>query len=361
MLFHRHGHPISAFTLAHHRRFAGPPIHTTWRQLSNRTLANVYPLSIGRLQEFKRLRVGASRSSDARYHSGTVSCTKTSFPNAQRFVRDPFKILFCGRDLFSCAVFKEVYEAKDVWDSLHVVTNVDIRAGRRGSRLDICMWTLPLVALSSPDLLLVAPLKLVGEGVGVPVHTIPEDKVAFRKWLPPLPFTIQSDSQNAPHLLVTASFGRILPKNVLSLFPTTQRLNVHPSLLAAYRGPAPIQRALMAGEQETGVCVIEMGEVSRKAGKLVDAGNIWAVERTCVPEDADFLSMQDVLAASGGKLLVQVLRDMLSGRARSRPQEAIASNTAHAPLITAADAAIHFGSQTCSCDRTTGTRHRASA
>lgn len=67
--------------------------------------------------------------------------------------------------------------------------------------------------------------------------------------------------------------------SMLGLFPSTRRLNVHPSLLPAYRGPAPIQRAIMAGERETGVCVIEMGEVSRKAGKPVDAGNIWAVER----------------------------------------------------------------------------------
>lgn len=59
-----------------------------------------------------------------------------------------------------------------------------------------------------------------------------------------------------------------------------QCLNVHPSLLPAYRGPAPIQRTLMARESETGVCVIQMGEVRRKEGKLVDQGGMWAVEKT---------------------------------------------------------------------------------
>lgn len=159
---------------------------------------------------------------------------------------------------------------------------------------------LPTFSLLSLALPIAAPLKTVGESLGVPVHTIPEDKASFRKWLvsmvflrigyayttvfsrqPPPPFTPQPDSssfQNSSHLLITASFGRILPATILRLFPDTRRLNVHPSLLPAYRGPAPIQRALMAGERETGVCVIEMGEVNRREGKLVDAGRIWGVE-----------------------------------------------------------------------------------
>ena len=59
------------------------------------------------------------------------------------------------------------------------------------------------------------------------------------------------------------------------MFLPTRRLNVHPSLLPAYRGPAPIQHALMDSRDETGVCVIEMTE--RKKG--IDSGAIWASER----------------------------------------------------------------------------------
>lgn len=70
---------------------------------------------------------------------------------------------------------------------------------------------------------------------------------------------------------MTASFGRILPNSLLDLFLPGRRLNVHPSLLPMYRGPAPIQRALMDGKKETGVCVIEMME--KKKG--IDAGEIW--------------------------------------------------------------------------------------
>jgi methionyl-tRNA formyltransferase len=134
------------------------------------------------------------------------------------------------------------------------------------------------------------------------MHTIPEEKTSFRKWLvryfldivytafsslqqPPPPFTPHPDSPsfgNDSHLLITASFGGIFPAAVLHLFPGTQRLNLndHTSLPPPYRGPVPIQRALMVGERETGVCVIEMGEVTRKAGKLVNAVGIRAIERT---------------------------------------------------------------------------------
>ncbi|KAF8842970.1 Formyltransferase [Paxillus ammoniavirescens] len=213
--------------------------------------------------------------------------------------------------------------------------------------------SLPPFALEI-TLRITAPLKTLGTTVGVPVHEIPKEKAAFKHWLPPPPFAFQpstgdSDplvSLSTRHLLITASFGRILPSAILRLFPETQRLNVHPSLLPAYRGPAPIQRALMAGERDTGVCVIEMGEVSRKKGKAVDAGGIWGVERVNIPENANFFQMQENLAERGGKILVQVLRDMLSGKAQRKPQDSLTPTTPHASLITASESFVNFDSQT---------------
>jgi hypothetical protein len=81
------------------------------------------------------------------------------------------------------------------------------------------------------------------------------------------------DTQSPP-LLVTASFGRILSGALLDLFPPHRRLNVHPSLLPTYRGPAPIQHALIDGVAETGVCVIGMTKFKRSAGG-VDLGDVW--------------------------------------------------------------------------------------
>ena len=62
------------------------------------------------------------------------------------------------------------------------------------------------------------------------------------------------------------------------MFAPSRRLNVHPSLLPAYRGPAPIQRTIMDGQKETGVCIIEMTE----AKKGIDSGEIWGAWRTMV-------------------------------------------------------------------------------
>ena len=87
---------------------------------------------------------------------------------------------------------------------------------------------------------------------------------------PPSPFhPLAGAPPPSNHLLLTASFGRVLPTSLLSLFRPTHTLNVHPSALPAYRGPAPIQRALLNGERDTAVCIIEM---KRQGG--IDAGDI---------------------------------------------------------------------------------------
>ena len=153
---------------------------------------------------------------------------------------------------------------------------------------------------------------------------------SFHHQLPP-PFSeLQMDSPNPDHLLVTASFGRILTATQLDAFLSTRRLNVHPSLLPAYRGPAPIQHTLLNGEQETGVCVINM--LKKKEG--IDAGGIWGFTGVVcvplglsslkninpivvvqpVPKEATFTSLGETLACEGGKLLVSVLRDMRAGK-----------------------------------------------
>ena len=94
---------------------------------------------------------------------------------------------------------------------------------------------------------------------------------------PPAPFASDEPIPKSNHLLVSASFGRILRKGQLEVFSPARRLNVHPSLLPHYRGPAPIQHALLNGDRETGVCIIEMLKV--KAGP-VDSGDIWGSKRT---------------------------------------------------------------------------------
>ncbi|EGO29606.1 hypothetical protein SERLADRAFT_359551 [Serpula lacrymans var. lacrymans S7.9] len=238
--------------------------------------------------------------------------------------RQPFDILYFGRDDFSCRTLDHLHSARDVWRSIHIVTNPDVKRGRRGAELSV------------------SPLKTLGQSLGLPVHTIPREKAAFKHWVPSSPFLRQPELPLSPpsnHLLITASFGRILPSSLLRLFPSGQCLNVHPSLLPAYRGAAPIQHALIRGEKRTGVCVIEMME--RKNG--IDAGGIWKQDDVAVSENADFASLRDILAHRGGALLVSVLREMLSGTATRTPQDpAVAALSPRAPAITADDALVDF-------------------
>ena len=77
------------------------------------------------------------------------------------------------------------------------------------------------------------------------------------------------------HLLVTSTFRRVLPREILQKFGPNRCLNVHPALLPAYRGAAPIQHALLDNQAETGVSVLEMQEFE----KGVDAGQIFGQTR----------------------------------------------------------------------------------
>lgn len=71
-------------------------------------------------------------------------------------------------------------------------------------------------------------------------------------------------------LLITASFGSILPPSLLSIFEQSRQLNVHPSLLPKYRGASPIQQAILNADTETGVTILGMNS------KGTDKGDIWA-------------------------------------------------------------------------------------
>ncbi|KAI0630998.1 Formyltransferase [Trametes polyzona] len=251
---------------------------------------------------------------------------------------EPFKILFFGRDEFSCGVLQQVLDAKDVWQDIHVVTQPDTKTGRRGSKLSI------------------SPLKIIAEDAKLPIHTIPHERSEFKNFQVPPPFGLHTSTEvelspPSEHLLVTASFGRILPNSLLNRFLPTRRVNVHPSLLPAYRGAAPIQHALINGERETGVCVIEMTE--RKKG--IDSGAIWGCRRMDVPDGAHFGALRDSLAVMGGQLLVSTLRDMLAGKDTRTPQ-ADSKDAPRAPLITMEDSTVNFELMTADAIER---RHRA--
>jgi methionyl-tRNA formyltransferase len=103
----------------------------------------------------------------------------------------------------------------------------------------------------------------------------------------------------APEVMVVAAYGLILPQRVLDL-PNHGCLNIHASLLPRWRGAAPIQRALEAGDAETGVCIMQM-----EAG--LDTGPVLLREVLPVSSDETAATLHDRLAEVGARLIVEAL------------------------------------------------------
>ena len=111
---------------------------------------------------------------------------------------------------------------------------------------------------------------------------------------------------------VVAAYGLILPKAVLDA-PRLGCLNVHASLLPRWRGAAPIQRAILAGDDETGVTIMQMDEG-------LDTGAMLLGERVPIGPDTTAASLHDRLAEIGARLVVTALEGVADGRIRPRPQ-----------------------------------------
>lgn len=135
--------------------------------------------------------------------------------------------------------------------------------------------------------------------------------------------TRQRIAGSAPQAIVTAAYGLIVPRSVLDL-PTYGALNVHASLLPRWRGAAPIQRALLAGDRETGATIIRMDEG-------LDTGPILGQRAILIEADDDAGSLHDRLAELGAELLLRVLEECQASRVQSRDQ--LASGATYARKI----------------------------
>ncbi len=117
---------------------------------------------------------------------------------------------------------------------------------------------------------------------------------------------------HAADLLVVVAYGLILPPAILEL-PRLGALNVHGSLLPRWRGAAPVERALLAGDAETGVCIMQMD-----AG--LDTGPVFLACREPILADDTAGSLRERLAERGAEALVTVVADLEAGTARAHPQ-----------------------------------------
>jgi methionyl-tRNA formyltransferase len=126
------------------------------------------------------------------------------------------------------------------------------------------------------------------------------------------PETLDFLTESRPDAIVTAAYGLILPAPVLEIAPHGA-FNVHASLLPRWRGAAPIQRALLAGDRETGITIIRM-----EAG--LDTGPILAQRSLAITDRDDSQSLHDRLAPMGGDLMASVLDMLAAGNASEKPQ-----------------------------------------
>ena len=133
-------------------------------------------------------------------------------------------------------------------------------------------------------------------------------------------------------IMVVAAYGLILPQSVLDL-PRAGCLNVHASILPRWRGAAPIQATILAGDAETGVCLMAM-----TAG--LDCGPVYAAETVSIGEEETAGELHDRLAEAGGQLLARHLDAILAGQLVAEAQDESAAT--YAPKIKNADAELEW-------------------
>ena len=143
------------------------------------------------------------------------------------------------------------------------------------------------------------------------------------------------------HAMVVAAYGLILPRPVLELFPAGC-INIHASLLPRWRGAAPIQRAILAGDSETGISIMHMEEG-------LDTGPVYLMRRIPIAAMDTAGTVHDKLAALGARCIVEALPAIADGMLEAVPQSE--AGAAYAPKITKNEAAIAWRHEAVEVER----------
>jgi methionyl-tRNA formyltransferase len=144
-----------------------------------------------------------------------------------------------------------------------------------------------------------------------------------------------------PDLMVVVAYGLLLPQTVLDI-PRRGCVNLHASILPRWRGAAPIQRAILAGDRETGVSLMQM-----EAG--LDSGPVLAEVRTPIAADETGGSLHDRLSQLAADLLARHLDDLDAGRLEPRPQDE--SRVTYAHKLDKREAAIDWAGDAVQLER----------
>jgi methionyl-tRNA formyltransferase len=220
------------------------------------------------------------------------------------------RIVFMGTPEFSVATLETLIANHEV---MGVVTQPDRPAGRNRQ-----------VQMS--------PIKQLALKAGIPVFQ--PEKIRRAEAIAEL-------KQWSPDVYVVAAFGQILPQAVLDI-PPHGSINVHASLLPRWRGAAPIQGVIRAGDQESGITIMKMD-----AG--LDTGPILSQRAIPLAADETGASLHDKLAALGAQLLIETLPGYLSGAIQPQPQDD--SLATYAPTIAKEEGNIDWTKDAASIER----------
>ena len=168
-----------------------------------------------------------------------------------------------------------------------------------------------------------APVKAAARAHGIPVYQ--PDRLRD----PEVTNTLRA---HAPDAGVVAAYGKLIPAGLLSL-PRLGMVNVHASLLPKYRGAAPVHRAIINGDSETGVTIMQVVEA-------LDAGDMLAKSVRPIGPDETSESVERALADEGARLLLRVLDQIEAGTARAEPQDPASST--YAPRLTKEEGLIDW-------------------
>lgn len=190
------------------------------------------------------------------------------------------KIVFAGTPDFAVIPLQNIIEAG--FEVVGVITQTDKPQGRKG-------------ILTPP------PVKTVAQKYGIPV--LQPEKIRDE---------IEAVKGLGGDIMITCAYGQILTQTVLDIFPKGV-WNIHAGLLPKYRGASPIQSCLIAGEKETGVCIMktELG---------LDCGDILCMEKTPVNETETYGELSARLSALGGALILGALSLLATGVFTLTPQ-----------------------------------------
>lgn len=220
------------------------------------------------------------------------------------------RIIFMGSPDFAALALKHLAQDFNV---IGVVTQPDRRAGR-GKKI------------VSP------PVKIVADELDIP--TLQPRRVRDAESMDAL-------RRFAPDLIVVAAYGQILRPELLDL-PPLGCINIHGSLLPRWRGAAPIQAAILAGDAETGITIMQMD-----AG--IDTGDMLAKRALPITNDDTAGTLFDKLAPLGAELLVETLPKYLSGEITPQPQPT--EGATYAKMLKKTDGELDFNKTAVELER----------